>query len=155
MATINIGGDPNDTSYRYKMPKLVTKVEGKGNGIKTVIVNVVDVSKALHSEPAYVTKFFGIDLGATSKYNADIERAVVNGAHTQPDMQELLKKYIDNFILCPTCQLPELAMKVHKGAIKIDCSACGHNGILPTAHKLSTYILKAGKDAKKKVGCRL
>ena len=52
MAQRNIGGDPNDFSYRYKMPCLVTKVEGRGNGIKTRIVNMVDVARALDRNPA-------------------------------------------------------------------------------------------------------
>jgi hypothetical protein len=48
----NIGGDNNDGNYRYKMPRMITKVEGRGNGIKTRLVNVADVGKALHRDPA-------------------------------------------------------------------------------------------------------
>lgn len=48
---INIRRDVQDSFYRYKMPKLQAKVEGKGNGIKTLIVNMVDVAKALHRPP--------------------------------------------------------------------------------------------------------
>ncbi len=40
-----------DQFYRYKMPKLMAKVEGKGNGIKTVIVNMVEIAKALNRPP--------------------------------------------------------------------------------------------------------
>jgi len=43
----------SDQFYRYKMPRLIAKVEGKGNGIKTVIVNMVDVAKALNRPPTY------------------------------------------------------------------------------------------------------
>ncbi len=36
-----------DAFYRYKMPRVQIKVEGNGNGIKTVIVNVIDISERL------------------------------------------------------------------------------------------------------------
>jgi len=139
---INIGGDVGDSSYRYKMPALKTKVEGRGNGIKTVIVNMTDIAKALHCNPAYPTKFFGVELGAQSKYSAKTERAIVNGSHDQSDLAKMLEKYIELFILCPRCRLPEINMVVKKQNIKIDCAACGYNGAINTAHRLGTYILK-------------
>lgn len=144
MSLLNIGvGDKvkQDKSYRYKMPPLTIKIEGRGNGIKTVITNIVDVSKALHIDPAYTTKFFGIEYGAMSSFDKKTEKAVVNGAFQVGDMQKTLEKFIEIFILCPTCKLPELKMGV-KSQIKIDCAACGHNDILASQHKLTTFILK-------------
>lgn len=146
---LNIGGDGADKSYRYKMPRILTKVEGRGNGIKTAIPNLVDIAKALHTPPAYPTKFFGIELGAQSKFDKKTERAIVNGAHTNKDMQELLGKFINLFILCPTCGLPEINLAVKKGTIKLDCAACGHNGDISHQHKLATYIVKNPPGKKK------
>jgi len=155
---LNIGRDNADAAYRYKMPSLVTKIEGRGNGIKTVIVNMVDVAKALHIHPAYPTKFFGIEFGAQSKFNLATDRAIVNGSHNQPDLQKSLDKFIQTFILCPNCRLPEIKMSISekKGTITIKCDACGYNEVLKTPHKLSQYILKNPpksfdtKDGKKK-----
>lgn len=51
MASVNVNRNLTDQFYRYKMPKLIAKVEGKGNGIKTVIVNMVEIAKALNRPP--------------------------------------------------------------------------------------------------------
>jgi len=138
----NIGRSNDDMAFRYKMPKLQTKIEGRGNGIKTVIVNMVDVAKALHVLPQYPTKFFGFELGAQSKFEKDTDRAIVNGQHSAGDLQKLLDKYINIFVLCPTCKLPEIKMEVSTSKINIDCAACGYNNALRTSHKLAAYIIK-------------
>lgn len=41
-----------DQFYRYKMPALQSKVEGRGNGVKTNIINLVDVARALGRPPS-------------------------------------------------------------------------------------------------------
>jgi len=151
--SVNIGGDQNDKSYRYKMPRLQAKVEGRGNGIKTAIPNMVDIARALHTDVEYPTKFFGIELGAQSKFDKKTDRAVVNGKHDAPVLQELLTKFIDMFILCPKCKLPELDWDVRQksGLIKTDCRACGYNAPIKSVHKVISFIL-THPPAKKKKG---
>ena len=38
------------------MPRLIAKVEGKGNGIKTVIPNMGDIARAIGRPPTCKTK---------------------------------------------------------------------------------------------------
>ena len=40
-----------DANHRYKMPALATKTESRGNGVKTVVVNMAAVAKALRVDP--------------------------------------------------------------------------------------------------------
>ena len=56
MVTVNIRRDVTDPFYRYKMEKLQSKIEGKGNGIKTVIVNLSSVSQSLSRPPSCKSK---------------------------------------------------------------------------------------------------
>ena len=109
------------------MPKMLAKIEGRGNGIKTVILNMADISKALNVHPdcmhcfyctlpdiggsfismfnfADPTKYFGLELGSQSKFDKKSDRAVINGAHDTKQLSELLNKFIESFILCPNCR---------------------------------------------------
>nr|VZI20670.1 unnamed protein product [Spirometra erinaceieuropaei] len=141
---ININHEVEDTFYRYKMPKLSAKVEGKGNGIKTVIVNVTDIAKALYRKPIYVTKYFGCELGAQIHVDEKNERYIVNGAHDAGKLQDLLNGFIKKFVLCPSCGNPETTLHVKKKAsvVGISCKACGNRGQLDPRHRLTQFIIK-------------
>ncbi|BGP44163.1 eukaryotic translation initiation factor 5 [Rhodotorula kratochvilovae] len=151
-ATVNIRRDVKDKFYRYKMPVLLTKIEGKGNGIKTVFPNMADVARALNRPASYPTKFFGCELGAQATFNDDTERYIVNGAHDQDRMRDLLDSFINKFVLCASCKNPETELLVSKDDwITADCKACGHRGDVENKHKLCTFIVKnPPKKASKK-----
>ncbi|CAG2108457.1 unnamed protein product [Medioppia subpectinata] len=144
MGSVNVNRNLTDQFYRYKMPKIIAKVEGKGNGIKTVIVNMVDVAKALNRPPMYPTKYFGCVLGAQVNCDAKNERYIVNGAHESAKLQDLLDGFIQKYVLCSSCDNPETVLNVShkKGTINSQCKACGHSCMLSIADKLATYILK-------------
>ena len=131
----------DDPEYRYKMPTVFGKMEGRGNGSKTVIPNISAVGLSLHRDPGEVNKFFGTELGAQTTYNAETDRAVVNGHHTDQVLQQMIHKYIECFVLCPNCRLPETEYKIKSGAIYHKCAACGAKEMVDMSHKLCTYIL--------------
>lgn len=141
---VNVNRSVSDQFYRYKMPRLIAKVEGKGNGIKTVIVNMVDVAKALNRPPTYPTKFFGCELGAQTQFDSKNDRYIVNGSHEANKLQDMLDGFIRKFVLCNECENPETDLHVNpkKQTIGISCKACGYRGTLDLRHKLCTFILK-------------
>ncbi|CDW58076.1 eukaryotic translation initiation factor 5 [Trichuris trichiura] len=122
----NINRNVDDTFYRYKMPRLLAKVEGKGNGIKTVVANMSEIAKALHRPPTYATKYFGCELGAQTQFDTKNERYIVNGEHDAQKLQELLDGFIKKFVLCQQCDNPETTLTVRGTKITLHCIACGH-----------------------------
>jgi len=145
---VNIPRDVDDVYYRYRMPVLQAKVEGKGNGIKTVVDNMSDISKAIDRPPEWVTKFMGFELGLLTKCDPEQNRYVVNGKHDPEALAKCLDKFIERYVLCKQCRNPETDLTVKGEIINSKCRACGKASIIDMGHKLSTHILKnpPGKD---------
>lgn len=147
---VNIPSTNEDPNYRYTMPKLTSKIEGRGNGIKTNIVNLKDVANAIKRPPMYVAKWFGTELCTKASYTekeGEGVKATIMGNHQTHTLQELLDKFLAVYVLCPRCGLPEMDLNCGKGKsqdIGGKCSACGWNGELKEAtnHKLASYVLK-------------
>ena len=180
MATINIRRDVTDPFYRYKMERLQSKIEGKGNGIKSVIVNLSSVAHSLSRDPACkfvrlaqyttassfvemevrqftngkcadVVKFFGFELGAQVTANPTDDRYIINGAHDAGKLQDYLDTFISKFVLCKKCKNPETDLIVQKdGTILRDCKACGQRTDVDARHKLSSFITKNPPKREKK-----
>ncbi|CAJ0950915.1 unnamed protein product, partial [Mesorhabditis belari] len=139
---LNVNRSITDPFYRYKMPRIQAKVEGKGNGIKTVISNMVEIAKALERPPTYPTKYFGCELGAQTQVDQKNERYIVNGEHDAAKLQDILDGFIKKFVLCPACENPETLLTVRKQQINSKCKACGHMYIIDQRHRLATFIVK-------------
>lgn len=155
---VNICGfkDIVDPNYRYKRDLEILKYEGKGNGKKTRFVNIDEISHQLHRMPDELTKFLGIDLSTSTNYVNNA--AIINGHITKDDMEKSLRKYIEIFVLCKECGLPEIPKyKLDGKKIKTKCLGCGaRNKIDSDDHRLVSFIvsklkqLKSDKDKNKK-----
>lgn len=150
MANINIRRDVTDPFYRYKMERLQSKVEGKGNGIKTVVVNLPNVAQQLARPPSYVIKYFGFELGAQTNIDPKDDRWIINGAHDAPKLQDYLDGFINKFVLCRNCKNPETVVNIKDGDILLDCKACGQITKADPRQKLSSFILKSAPKKGKK-----
>ncbi|KAK9270681.1 hypothetical protein L1049_026263 [Liquidambar formosana] len=151
MALQNIGaGNSDDAFYRYKMPKMITKIEGRGNGIKTNVVNMVDIAKALARPASYTTKYFGCELGAQSKFDEKTGTSHVNGAHDTAKLAGLLENFIKKYVQCYGCGNPETEVVITKTQmITLKCAACGFVSDVDMRDKLTSFILKNPPEQKK------
>jgi len=130
------------------MPKIISQKEGSGNGKKTRIVNMGDVARAIKRPPQYTTKWFGSELGADSSYTnkqGEGERSILNGHCDTHVLQTCLDKFLEKYVLCPNCHLPEIDLIVRKN-ISAKCMACGWAGDLDNKHKLKKFVVRNPPD---------
>ncbi|KAI3893715.1 hypothetical protein MKX03_006145 [Papaver bracteatum] len=141
----NIGaGNSDDAFYRYKMPRMLTKIEGRGNGTRTNVVNMVGIAKALARPASYTTKYFG-------------RMALVNGSHDTAKLAGFLENFIKKFVQCYGCGNPETEVIITKTKmIQLKCAACGFVSDVDVRDKLTAFIVKnppeknkGGKDKNK------
>lgn len=147
----NIGNlQSDDESFRYKMPKLIIKVET----IKTLLLNIDAVAKALYTNPEYICKYIGFSLGTISSYDKKRNIGVINGSQENKKLQELIDEYTKHILICPKCVLPELFLKGEKKYIDRSCDACSYSDKLnvskdKTVDKIINYIIKNPSDSSK------
>lgn len=143
-AKVNIPSYIEDINYRYKMPKIQFKIEGKGNGIKTNIMNMADIAKALRVNTDYPLKYMGIELGSQIQYkeNGNEVTTIINGQFQETDLVKTLDKFIEKYVLCPKCHLPEMLLRVKNKMVCGKCDGCGNRPTLDNGHNLAKYITK-------------
>ena len=73
-------------------------------------------------------------------------------------VRESIYGFIEYFVLCPGCRLPELSYRAKKNDVGIKCAACGHRGILrvdktgqSTLKRMSAMIIENPSAAKKEI----
>ncbi|EGO58070.1 eukaryotic translation initiation factor 5 [Neurospora tetrasperma FGSC 2508] len=146
-ALINVRRDNPDPFYRYKMERIQTKIEGKGNGIKTVVVNLSSVAQSLARPGGYLIKYFGFELGAQTNIDPPDDRWIINGSHEAAKLQDLLDGFISKFVLCKKCKNPETVVQIKDEKITLDCKACGQRSKVEPQLKLTSFILKNASPA--------
>jgi len=140
------------------IPVVKANTEGRGNGIRTNITNMVEVSKKIKRNPAYTTKYFGTELGCQSTYDPVGEKATIQGEHHLPTLQEQLKKFIKAFVVCKHCSSIETKLTLNKkGDVYNKCSSCKEKSMVDMSHKVVKEIQKnppgsEGEVDKKKKG---
>ncbi|KAH9386435.1 translation initiation factor 5 [Nematocida major] len=149
MKAINIDRSSTDAFYRYKMPEIEIKIEGRGNGIKTVLVNIEEIARNLSRDPKHLTKYLSYDLGTLCSVDEVNGKYIINGSHDKEKVQTHIFRFIEEFVLCKSCERnPETVLFTDAGRKLIHqrCQACGKVNAIRTQNKLSKILLKELPD---------
>lgn len=140
MTSIPINPNYNgDRYYRYFMEEINIKIEGSGNGIKTVLVNIAKICKQLNRSENYLTKYLSLELA--SKYKFEDNKHILMGNFSKDSVQSKIYLFIKNLVICNSCGNPETKLSVKSQDVSIDCSACGKNSLIDKSGKYLNKLL--------------
>ena len=63
-------------------------------------------------------------------------------------MLKVLDKFIEKYVCCPKCKLPEMHLLISNNLVTGKCDSCPFVGELDNKHKLTAFILKNPPVAK-------
>jgi len=134
---ININGNISDTNYRYKMEKISLNNCGSGNGQFTIINNMDNIAESVNTPSEILYKYFAFVLG--SAFND--KKKSLTGTYSITIIEEHLYDYINKFVMCPNCNIPELMYKIESKNVCSSCSACGKNNNIQYNTKINRKVL--------------
>ena len=139
---MNINHNIEDTDYRYKMPELEVRLAGRGNGSYTILDNIDRVSESLCTPTIILLNFIARSIGSSSNEN----KKTITGHYNVEQLTKHIYNYIDYFVLCNKCTIPELIPtiigKKKRKKLQMTCSACGKNTILESSAKLHNKTIE-------------
>lgn len=107
-------------SDRFEVPDPDLRSEGN----VTVYENYRETVDRLDRDTDHVLKFLQDELG-TSAHIDERGRARLTGSFRESRMADVIETYVDGFVRCPECGLPDTTLVTEQGATLIQCDACG------------------------------
>lgn len=107
------------TKERFQLPVPKIFYEGK----TTVLDNFSAIADALNREPDHLMKFLLQELGTAGKIEG--HRGIFQGKFTEQTIQNQIEAYVDEYVICTECKLPDTHLIKSDRVLMLKCDACG------------------------------
>ncbi|MFB6119611.1 MAG: translation initiation factor IF-2 subunit beta [Halobacteriaceae archaeon] len=112
--------DIQSDSERFEVPDPDVRTEGNA----TVYENFQATIDRLDRDGDHLLKFLQDELG-TSAHIDESGRARLTGEFRARRISDVLDDYVESYVRCPECGLPDTQLTREQGALLIRCEACG------------------------------
>ncbi|WVQ79522.1 hypothetical protein IAT38_001621 [Cryptococcus sp. DSM 104549] len=91
---------------------------------KTTFSNISDICRRMHRQPEHVIQFLYSELGTTGSVDG-AQRLVMKGRYTQKQIENVLRKYIVEYVTCKICKSPDTLLGKENRLYFMTCESCG------------------------------
>jgi len=109
-------------SKSYKIPPPQCLREGNK---KTIFANIADICKRMKRSDEHVTQFLFAELGTSGSVDGS-RRLVIKGRFQQKQIENVLRRYIVEYVTCKTCRSPDTELNKGENRLYfVTCNSCG------------------------------
>jgi len=109
-------------SRSYKIPPPQCLREGNK---KTIFANLAEICKRMKRTDEHVTAYLFAELGTSGSVDGS-RRLVIKGRFQQKQIENVLRRYIMEYVTCKTCRSPDTELNKGENRLYfITCNSCG------------------------------
>lgn len=127
----------------YKIPPPQCMREGNK---KTIFANIPEICKRMKRSQDHVTAFLFAELGTSGSVDGS-SRLVIKGRFQAKQLENVLRKYIIEYVSCKTCRSPDTELSKGENRLSfVTCNSCGsRRSVAPIKTGFSAQIGKRRK----------
>ncbi|PGH23844.1 hypothetical protein AJ80_02092 [Polytolypa hystricis UAMH7299] len=109
-------------SKSYKIPPPQCLREGNR---RTIFANIADICKRMKRSDDHVMQFLFAELGTSGSVDGS-RRLVIKGRFQQKQIENVLRRYIVEYVTCKTCRSPDTELSKGENRLYfVTCNSCG------------------------------
>jgi translation initiation factor 2 subunit 2 len=101
----------------------VPDAEAQKDGAFTRLTNLEGIADTVSRSPDHLHRFIQRDLGTNGKLTDGVGR--YNGTFSGENFDESIESYVESYVLCAECGLPDTRLVTEDGTPMLRCDACG------------------------------
>ncbi|KZS96859.1 hypothetical protein SISNIDRAFT_547558 [Sistotremastrum niveocremeum HHB9708] len=136
----------SNTGKRYTIAP--PQILREGNK-KSIFANITDICKRMHRQPEHVIAFLFAELGTTGSVDGS-GRLVIRGRFLPKQMENVLRRYIVEYVTCKTCKSPDTLLTKENRIYFMACESCGSRRSVSAIK--SGFQAQVGRRSKNKTG---
>lgn len=130
-----------DNHYRYKISIIeISSMLKKGTYI-TILDNFDNFCNELMFDKKILIKIIGKELSCKSGIDKN-NKYYLQGQYSTAQIKNVVYTFIKNYLLCVSCDKPEINLKYKNDKIKQKCRACGNSVYLENCKDEIIHIFK-------------
>ncbi|KAI0058479.1 hypothetical protein BV25DRAFT_1909174 [Artomyces pyxidatus] len=116
---------------------------------KSIFANISDICKRMHRQPEHVIQYLFAELGTTGSVDGS-GRLVIRGRFQQKQIENVLRRYIVEYVTCKTCKSPDTLLTKENRIFFMACESCGSRRSVNAVK--TGFQAQVGKRSRNRVG---